>query len=37
MLVLVAIGVAFYAGLILDSFVAIRLLGTTREILPPPN
>jgi membrane protease YdiL (CAAX protease family) len=25
----VAIGVAFYAGLILDSFVAIRLLGTT--------
>ena len=29
MLVLVAIGVAFYAGLILDSFVAIRLLGTT--------
>jgi membrane protease YdiL (CAAX protease family) len=29
LLVLAALGLAFYAGLILDSFVAVRLLGTT--------
>jgi membrane protease YdiL (CAAX protease family) len=27
----VALGVAFYVGLLLDSFVAVRLLGTTRH------
>jgi membrane protease YdiL (CAAX protease family) len=31
LLVLVALGVAFYVGLLLDSYIAIRLLGTTRH------